>query len=238
MKKFIYNEIEPRTIANSQKGQDSLIDYTFDCIGTKNKYYVELGAMDGFHLSNTSNLRINHGWTGLLIEGNPNQQENYSINLINRRISKDNICSILNGFNVPKDHDFICIDLDGLDYWITKSLLSEYKPRVIMVETNVRFEPDESWVLKYDENWNWDGAKWYGASPYAFKKMLNEHGYVPVWIHIDDMIAIRKDILDELEYEIPEWEEVYNKSNKPLYDSHRSGDYFVSELDIENWEQV
>ena len=42
----------------------------------------------------------------------------------------------------------------------------------LMIECNVRFEPDESYVLKYDTEWDWDGADWYGVSPMALKKLL------------------------------------------------------------------
>jgi hypothetical protein len=238
LKKLEYDNVQPEILFTSQKGQESIINYTFECIGTTNKYYVELGAIDGHLYSNTANLRVNNGWSGLLIEGNPEIPSNPDINLHNRRIFKNNICEILKEFNVPKDHDFICIDLDGFDYWITKAVLEEYSPRVIMVETNVRFEPNQSWTLKYNENWDWDGSSWYGASPYAFKKMLNEFGYIPVWMHLDDMIVIRKDILKEKGYEVPEWNEVYSKSNKELYDNHTRGGYFINHLDLENWEEV
>ena len=75
-----------------------------------------------------------------------------------------------------------------------------------MVEVNVRFEPDESWRLKDNPDWDWDGLKWYGASPLAYKKMLNARGYTPVYVHVDDMIAIRNDVLEENGFTEPSWE--------------------------------
>lgn len=54
-KKLIYGQIDPVVLGNSQKGQDSLIEFTFNSVvGTTNKYYVEFGALDGYTLSNTS----------------------------------------------------------------------------------------------------------------------------------------------------------------------------------------
>jgi len=50
----------------SQNGEDSLIISVFDKPG----YFVELGAVDGIHLSNTYALE-QHGWTGLLVEAHP-----------------------------------------------------------------------------------------------------------------------------------------------------------------------
>lgn len=240
-KKLIYEQVEPVILGNSQKGQDSLIEFTFNTVvGTTNKYYVEFGALNGYTLSNTSYLRENEGWSGLLLEGSPDYSENPDINLHIRRITKNNICNLFKEFDVPIEHDFLCIDMDGVDYWIMKSILEGgYKPRVIMIETNVRFEPDESYVIKYDENWNWNGIDWYGASPYAFKKLFNSHDYVPVWIHLDDMIVIRKDVLEENGYNEPDWSYVYPHSNAILYDGHRLPDgQFVSELNIDKWQEI
>lgn len=239
-KKFVFETITPQILGNSQKGQDSLIQYTFSTLGTTNKYYVEFGACDGYQLSNTSYLRESQGWTGLLLEGDDRYAENVNLNLYKRRITKDNICDIFQEFDVPKEHDFLCIDMDGIDYWIMESILKgEYRPRVIMIETNVRFEPEESYVLKYDPNWTWDGIKWYGVSPFALKKMFNQYDYVPVWIHIDDMIVVRKDVLAQSGYSEPDWEYVYPRSNVPLYNDHRGSDgRFVSELNLEEWQEI
>lgn len=37
----------------------------------RGSYFVEAGAVNGFHLSQTATLENDHGWTGLLIEGHP-----------------------------------------------------------------------------------------------------------------------------------------------------------------------
>ena len=101
-KSLIYEQIQPRTLGNSQKGQDTLISYTFDSVvGTTNKYYVEFGACDGYSMSNTSYLRQQKNWTGLLLEGNNSYQENPDINLHRRFLTKDNICDIFTfSFNI------------------------------------------------------------------------------------------------------------------------------------------
>ena len=240
-KKLIYEQIEPVTLGMSQKSQDSLIEFTFNSVvGTTNKYYIEFGAMDGYQLCNTYYFREHQGWNGLLLEGNQRFNENLDINLHIRRLSKDTICDTFKEFNVPNEPDFLCIDLDGMDYWIMNSILEGgYKPRVIMIECNVRFEPNESYTIKYDENWDWDGVDWYGASPYAFKKMFNSYDYIPVWIHIDDMIVIRRDVLEENGYSEPDWNYVYPQSNFDLYNDHRhSNGKFVSELNLNTWQKI
>ena len=52
----------------SQGGEDGVLQTIYDAIGTTGKNFVEFGAWDGKHLSNTANLRLHHGWTGLLME--------------------------------------------------------------------------------------------------------------------------------------------------------------------------
>lgn len=75
----------------SQYGEDGVIEEIFRRIEPGPKYAVEFGAGDGISLSNTRNLMLNHGWGGLLIEGDPKiapaLRENY------RRLPKVNTLS-------------------------------------------------------------------------------------------------------------------------------------------------
>lgn len=54
----------------SQKGQDRWV-IERAAAGLRNGYFVEIGAGDGRTHSNTFVLERDHGWTGLLIEPNP-----------------------------------------------------------------------------------------------------------------------------------------------------------------------
>jgi hypothetical protein len=51
-------------------------------------------------------------------------------------------------------------------------------------------------------------------------KMASKYGYVPVHIHLDDMILLKESELKQKNYEIPSWENIYPKSNVDLYKSH------------------
>lgn len=249
--KLDLSDIVPKVLGKSQKGQDSLIEIIFEKISTTNKYYVEFGGADGVTSCNTWYFKNMKGWSGLLLDCD---FENPAINLHRRHLTKENICSIFSEFKVPIDLDFLCVDIDGMDYWLLKEILSKYTPRVLMVETNVRFAPYDSKVLKYDADWRWDawrpwrahadwrrdGRKWYGGSPYAFKKLLNSHGYDPIHIHLDDMLAVRKDVLEENGYEAPSWESVYSTPNIDLYKDHtgRFNEGIIAQLDTSEWEEV
>ena len=229
-------------LGRSQKGEDVSLKWTFDNIGTTNKYYVEFGAIDGFEDCNTLYFRENEEWNGLLLESGKwfPVAQNDEINLQIETVTKKNICGIFEKYNVPKEFDLLSVDIDSLDYWVTKQILTEYRPRCVMVEVNVRFKPDESWALKDNPDWDWDGLKWYGASPMAYKKMFNEAGYTPVYIHVDDMIAIRNDVLEENGFSEPEWERIYPHENVGLYHTHTMGGTkpLVTELNLDEWEEV
>src|SRR5262245_37801586 len=60
------SEVEFRTF--SQNGEDGILQYIFAVIGTHSRRAVEICAGDGIEC-NTANLIINHGWRGLLVDG-------------------------------------------------------------------------------------------------------------------------------------------------------------------------
>jgi hypothetical protein len=68
------DEIEFR--AFSQNGEDGILLYIFSQIGILNKRVVEVCAGDGIQC-NSANLIINHGWEGLLFDGNDDLVKNY-----------------------------------------------------------------------------------------------------------------------------------------------------------------
>ena len=201
---------------SSQKGQHCYIDNIFKIIGFTNKYYVDIGAYDGITNSNVIDLKNKFGFNGLMIDNN---RSNPNINLHKYQVTKENICEIFKLYNVPKEFDILSLDIDGMDYWILKEILTEFSPRIIVVEANVRFEPSESKVLKYDPNYNWDGYNWYGASPLAFKKLVNKFNYTPIYILYDDMFIVRNDCLSQEQINKP-WKEIYKSSNIDLYKDH------------------
>jgi hypothetical protein len=55
--------------AFSQTDEDGILLYIFSIIGAVNKKSVEICAGNGIEC-NTANLIINHGWHGLLVDGN------------------------------------------------------------------------------------------------------------------------------------------------------------------------
>ena len=119
-----------QALGRSQKGEDVSLKWTFDNIGTTNKYYVEFGAIDGFEDCNTLYFREKEEWSGLLLESGKwfPVARNDEINLQIETVSKDNICSVFEKYDVPQDFDVLSVDIDSFDYWVTKEILTQYRP--------------------------------------------------------------------------------------------------------------
>jgi len=161
---------------HSQGGEDGVLLRLFERIGTRHRYFVEFGAWDGLHLSNTANLRLNHGWTGLLMEGSDRADGE----LVRReRVDADNIEPLLRRYDVPADFDLLSIDIDGNDYWVWKAIES-FTPRVVIVEYNVFFLSETAKTIAYDAGHVWDKqdyGRYHGASLAAFAKLARAKGY-------------------------------------------------------------
>src|SRR5580692_993562 len=56
----------------SQNSEDGILLYIFSLLGTTNRRVVEISAGDGIEC-NAANLIINHGWRGLLVDGDSEQ---------------------------------------------------------------------------------------------------------------------------------------------------------------------
>ena len=189
----------------SQLGEEAIISYVFNHINTTNKYFVDFGAGDGFQLSNTRLLKESD-WTGLMMDGdnkgNSEVKEEF--------ITAENIISLFDKYNVPKEFDFLSIDIDGNDFWVLKAILeSEYSPRLIINEFNGCIDEGLFKIMKYNENHTWGNNDYYGASFESFKELLkgnkdkNIMGYTLVHqIGTTNMVFIREDIVSQKDYNV------------------------------------
>jgi hypothetical protein len=157
----------------SQHGDDGILDAIFRAIGTTNEYYVEFGTQDGSE-RNTRYLAEHKGWTGLLMDGD---YENPAINLRREFITAENINELFAKHGVPREFDLLSIDIDGNDYWVWRSLSDEYRPRVVVVEYNASWGPDERRTIEYQPDFVWDDSDYYGASLAALAGLAESKGY-------------------------------------------------------------
>lgn len=192
----------------SQNGEDGIINEIFTRIGTTNKYFVEFGVTDGLE-SNSLHLLYNQ-WQGLWIEGNPEDirkiNKSFSdfinagkITVKNEFITAENIESIFKSANVPADLDLLSIDIDYNTYYVWEAI-TNYRPRVVVIEYNSNFPPDTHFVVKYNPKRMWDGTSYFGASLLALERLGKSKGYNLVGCNFTGTNAffVREDLTADL----------------------------------------
>jgi hypothetical protein len=176
---------------NSQNGEDGILHLIFSLIGTTNRRAVEICAGDGFEC-NAANLIINHGWNGLLIDGDADQVTRgnafYSTcrttwvappRFINAWITAENVEPIVESQGIVGPIDLLSLDLDGNDFWVWRAL-DCVTPRVVVLEFNAACGPERSLSISYDPDFRLDfSVQPYrcGASLPAFVKLGRQKGY-------------------------------------------------------------
>jgi hypothetical protein len=176
----------------SQGGEDGVIARIFECIGSTNRFFVEFGAWDGRHLSNTANLRLHSGWTGLLLDGDGQRRDDSLVKPA--FITADNVNQTLARYGVPESFDLLSLDIDGNEYWVWKGL-DRYRPRAVVVEYNIFFGRDVARTIEYRPDYVWDETTYHGASLAALRKLGREKGYS--LIHTDSWVPNAFFVLDD-----------------------------------------
>lgn len=170
----------------SQHGEDGLIDEIFKRIGTTSKTFFEFGAGSGVE-NNTISLLID-GWKGWWIDGGDYvdvYKKLYATSIANGKltigkhlISSKNINEIVQTLGIPKEIDFLSLDIDGNDYYVWEAL-SATTPRVIAIEYNGAYLPDRHFLQKESENL-WNGSNFFGASLFTLNELAKKKGYTLV----------------------------------------------------------
>lgn len=133
----------------SQNGEDGIIEEIFKILKIKSGVVLEIGAWDGFYLSNTANIwSKDKNFKAVLIESTDNlkadklESEYENVNCFVEMATLNNgLESMLNRskFEINNDNFVLAsIDIDGDDLNVTKSL-GKYKPIVLIVESNGDF---------------------------------------------------------------------------------------------------
>lgn len=202
MKKFLtaaelptFKEVGFRVF--SQFEEDGILLYIFSLIGTTNKRVVEICAGDGRECM-AANLIINHGWEGLLFDGNKDQVEQgikffathkatYLLPPIFKHawITTDNINQLISENNFKGEIDLLSLDIDGNDYYIMQAI-EVIKPRVIICETHNVIPSNLALTIPYKPDFDRMtdlNPDFMSVSLLAMTKLLKKKGYRLIGAH-------------------------------------------------------
>ena len=191
----VYNLSEFGFRAFSQDDEDGILLLIFAIIGSGEKRCVEICAGDGREC-NTANLIINHGWHGLLVDGdealvrqgkafyaNEPSTKLYPPVFVHAWITRNNVNEIIAKNHFSGELDLLSLDIDGMDYWVWDAI-DVCRPRVVVLEYQDILGPERALTVPYADDfvaWHYsttDGAPNYcGASLLAFVKLARTKGY-------------------------------------------------------------
>lgn len=186
----------------SQYGEDGIIQEVLRRLSLStdtelNKWACEFGAWDGLHFSNTARLIKEDGYRAVLIEGESSRLADLTLNYPSSTVIK--MCSfvtpngptaldsLLSSTDIPIDFDFLSIDIDGMDFYILKSL-KKYSPKLICIEFNptipnvVSFIQDNNELVKQ------------GSSAKSISELASEMGYITIAATRCNLFLLKKEL--------------------------------------------
>jgi len=203
----------------SQSDEDGILLFLFTLLRPQTRKSIEICAGNGIEC-NTANLIINHGWSGLLVDGNAalveqgrrfyaKHKATYVLPPLFEHawITRENVNAFLKTKSVTGEMDLLSLDLDGIDYWVWEAL-DAISPRIVVLEFNPLLGPERSATIPYSEKFDTfhhptapDGSpNYYGASLTALVKLSDKKGYRLIgcnrWCY--NAFFVKKEFLVEL----------------------------------------
>lgn len=189
----------------SQNGEQAHILHYLETIGIEKGHLVDLGAGDGYTMSNSRAL-LDKGWTGDLYDGDPKGAKDVK----KMWITEDSLLGKLMGHT-----RFLSIDIDGNDYHVLRYCLgscygNRIEPSLIVCEINPIFDRNDAKVMPYNEAHVWDGTTYYGMSLAACEHLAKQYGYTLAYLHAginafllrNDHAAAHPELIRPIEYRV------------------------------------
>jgi hypothetical protein len=159
----------------SQNGEDGIIHEIFLRVGSTNRIFAEVGV--GVGSENNTAFLLSQGWNGFWIDGNNSflgalenrgDLQNGCLKWLVSFVSRENIAGLFEQLGVPKEFDLLSLDIDQNSYYAWEGL-TNFRPRVVVVEYNAAIPPDIDWKVRYSPDRTWNGTQNFGASLKAFE---------------------------------------------------------------------
>jgi len=169
--KICLNDFENKKY--SQFREDGITEKIFDIIGFTDKTYLDFGATET--TNNSEVLHKEHGFRGILWNCDDISCDYSTIH--KETVTNENVLELCKKYNLPKEFDFLSIDIDGNDWYIWKTICENYKPRVVVIEYNATFPPPEDKIVVYNPEFDWDLSCYQGASIQSMYNLGKKLGY-------------------------------------------------------------
>jgi hypothetical protein len=195
--------LEYRDNKYSQLGEDGIIEEICYRLGIKEGWFVEFGAWDGQHLSNTYNLLAHKGWQGVFIECDPVKYKAllHTKEAFPKRLhtlcamvgfeGESKLDNLLAKTPIPQDFELLSIDIDSYD-WQVWNALERYRPRIVIIECASAIPPGIYQIH--------DPPASVGASFTALVNLGRSKGYQLV-CHTGNCIFVRDELVPNLNLE-------------------------------------
>ena len=228
----------------SQFGEDGIIQEIIKRVGEKNldKWCVEFGAKDGISDSNTYNLIKNLDYNAVLIEGDKKFFNELKRNIKSDKVVKLNklvsfegsnkLENILQNTKIPKNFDFLSIDIDGCDYHIFEQL-ELFTPKIICIEFN-HMIPNE---VEFVQSKNFSFKQ--GCSPKSLVNLAKLKNYHLVANTLTNLFFVHENIKNFVLEENITLESIRNDENvKNLIFSGYDGTLFTTKPVEISWHKI
>ena len=160
----------------SQNGEDGILEVLLEELGVTDGYFVEFGAWDGMHWSNTYRC-YERGWAGCFIEGLASRFEILQKNVPDDRVLKIQTYLESSGPNSLDETlarhdveqiDLLSIDIDSDDLAIWEGV-QKYQPPVVIIEYNS--------TIPFDTRYTNPKGKAHGSSALSITESAKRRGY-------------------------------------------------------------
>lgn len=130
----------------SQHGEDGILDFLLKKLNIEKPKFIEIGVGD-YTECNTRFLFETRSAKGLVIDCLKDLEKEISKNLklwkgdlkiVETYVNSENIIEILQKYNFDNKIDLFSLDIDGIDYWILKSLPNNFS-NIAVIEYNPIF---------------------------------------------------------------------------------------------------
>ena len=192
---------EEKPVQYQPSREQPIIEDYLSYMGTHNNFFVDIGALDGLTYSNTFFLTQNR-WRGVCIEC---EQKAFAtlaymyrmfpeINLCRMKITPDNVVALLIANHVPRNVDFLNLDIDGYDYFVLEKILETFRPMLICTEINEKIPPPIKFTVKYNPQYTWAEDHFYGQSISQLHILCEKYRYALIKLNGINAYLIPKEI--------------------------------------------